>query len=81
MLDLDSPYWDDELEALAEQRAEAMAADSPYMAGRLVLDLNRATTTADLRRVWRQTRDLDEPEQSTVRTFAVVKDEMLKESA
>jgi len=77
----DHPAIDEGYEFMAEANAEAMQADSPFMAGRLVLDLTRATTTGDLNRVWMQTRDLDEPEKSTVRSFAVVKDEMLKESA
>jgi hypothetical protein len=71
----------DELEWLAERNAEAMLDDPSFMAGVLTRDINRATTPEALRHIWRQAGQLPEIERETVRTYTVVKDEMIKESA
>jgi hypothetical protein len=70
----------DELEYLAEHNAEAMQDDAGYMAGVLTRDVNRATTTEALRHIWREARDLPEIERETVRTYTVIKDQMIKEA-
>lgn len=62
---------------LAELAADQAGNEPGVFAGRLTDTINRATDAEALRRVWRIARDLPDAEQRVIRTYAVVKHDIL----